>query len=98
MKVKDLNLLPKYYSRNWYSGIDKLGPFSWGDLILEKIDGDKLFLKLCDDIKGTGEVLSESFKKKEYNKLSGEEKKKINDIFSNNIDKTIKEILEIDFI
>lgn len=52
MKIKDLGLLDKYYPGGSFSGMDNIGIISWGDWVLEKIEGGKLFLKAREGIRG----------------------------------------------
>lgn len=95
MKIKEFNLLPKYYPGGSYSGMDYLNVVSWDDWVLEKISGNKLFLKIREGIKGTGQRSGITFKEYTYNKLTKGEKEKIREIFQENIGKTIEEILDL---
>jgi len=97
MRIRDLNLLPKHYQGDWYSGMDKIGSISWGDLLLKEINGDKLILLIRPGLEEAGREIETSFKKREYSKLNDEEKTKLNNIFKNNIGKIIKGILDLDF-
>lgn len=94
MKVKGLKLLPKHHPGGW--GLPS-GIVSWNDWVLEDINGCELILKTKGGLKCAVRESKVNFYKNAYNKLSGEGKKKINDIFKENKGNTIKMILELNF-
>ncbi len=98
MKIKDLKLLFKHHMGGFCHGAKLISNVSWADWELEEIVGDKLFIKVREGIRRAGEKSEVTFCKVIYDKLTDEEKTKVNDIFKENIGNTIEKILEIDFV
>lgn len=96
MKIRDLKLLPEHHSGGSYSGMDNIGTISWGDWVLEEIDGNKLALRIREGIDAAGQKGEAHFLQDTYKSLTDEQKREIEEIFKGNIGKTIEIILNLD--
>ncbi len=100
MKIKDLGILPKYFSLvESFKDFEPFGPLSWADWILENIDNGKLLLKvrldLDSDYRGKTREIDLN-KRKKYMDLSPEGKRQLLEILSSNVGKSIEEIFDLE--
>lgn len=80
------------------TGMDILGVFSWDDVLLDDIAGDRLYLKLRKGIPGADQKSECRFDETRYQVLTLNQQKEIDGIFKNNIGKSIESILNLEFI
>lgn len=100
MKIKELGILPKYFSlAESFKDFEPFGPLSWTDWILEKIDNGKLLLKVRSDLDSeyrgkTREI--DLTKRKKYMDLGPEDKSRLLKVLSSNIGKSLEEIFNLE--
>ena len=96
MKIKELSLLPREWKGGWYTGTNRLALIAWKDPILEEIHGSHLILMAKPGSKEAGKKVSTNFFIETYNNLNPKNREIINQIFTENIGRTIAEILELE--